>query len=226
LNPDWCRQEGIRYFRGIQDYFDKPDEEVGYIMGCVRSLTEMSHHLFNSMSTSYDEFLPINGAKVVLRDISGNIVPTECYRHVDRHMPDQHYYTTDNNYNGIFVFENLDPGKYTLTVHAVGYKDTSMIVDVTANATVYPEIFLTKGQGTEPNIDVDVTWVLNGGKVDVTLPSKIEGSAYTLPTPTRAGYLFLGWYANAEGTGTALETLEPGYEGTVFAIWQSTSVTW
>ena len=227
LNPDWCRQEGIRYFRGIQDYYGKSGEDVGYIMGCVRSLTEMfSHDYYIPMSGTNDEFLPINGAKVVLRDASGNIVPTECYRHVVRHKTDQHYYTTDNNYNGIFVFENLDPGKYTLTVHAVGYKDTSMIVDVKADATVYPEIFLTKGQGTEPQINVDVKWVLNGGKVDGTLPSKIEGSDYTLPTPTKAGYLFRGWYANAEGTGTALTTLEPGYEGTVYAIWERTSVTW
>ncbi|MBR2936818.1 MAG: N-acetylmuramoyl-L-alanine amidase [Paludibacteraceae bacterium] len=45
LNPEWCRQEGIRYFRGIQDYYRKAGENVGYIMGCVRSLTEMSHHL-------------------------------------------------------------------------------------------------------------------------------------------------------------------------------------
>ena len=227
LNPEWCRQEGIRYFRGIQDYYGKSGEDVGYIMGCVRSLTEMfSHDYYIPMPGTNDEFLPINGAKVVLRDASGNIVPTECYRHVALHKTDQHYYTTDNNYNGIFVFENLYPGKYTLTVHAVGYKDTSMIVDVKADATVYPEIFLTKGQGTEPQIDVDVTWVLNGGKVDGTLPSKIEGSAYTLPTPTKAGYLFRGWYANAEGTGTALETLSVGYKGTVYALWKSTSVTW
>ena len=226
LNPEWCRQEGIRYFRGIQDYFDKPDEEVGYIMGCVRSLTEMSHHLFNSMSTSYDEFLPINGAKVVLRDASNNIIRTECYRHVDRHITDQYYYTTDHNYNGIFVFENLQPGPYTLTVHAAGYEDKSMTVNVVADKTVYPEIFLTKGQGTEPQIDVDVKWVLNGGVVDGTLPSKIEGSAYTLPMPTKAGYAFQGWYDNAEGTGTALITLPVGYKGTVYAIWRTTSVKW
>ena len=232
LNPEWCRQEGIRYFRGIQDYFDKPDEEVGYIMGCVRSLTEMSYvlqdryNLFKYMDTSYDAFLPINGAKVVLRDASGNIIRTECYRHVARHITDQYYYTTDHNYNGIFVFENLDPGKYTLTVHAVGYKDTSMIVNVAEDATVYPEIFLTKGQGTEPNIDVDVTWVLNGGKVDVTLPSKIEGSDYTLPTPTRAGYIFLGWYDTNSTSGNKLTILPVGYKGTVYALWQSTSVKW
>ena len=226
LNPEWCRQEGIRYFRGIQDYYDKSRENVGYIMGCVRSLTEMSHHLFNSMSTSYDEFLPINGAKVVLRDASGNIIRTECYRHVARHITDQYYYTTDHNYNGIFVFENLQPGTYTLTVHAAGYQDKDTSVTVTADATVYPEIFLTKGQGTEPNINVDVKWVLNGGTVAGTLPSKIEGSAYTLPTPTKAGYAFQGWYDNAEGQGTALTTLPIGYKGTLYAIWRAANVKW
>ena len=227
LNPEWCRQEGIRYFRGIQDYYKKSGEQVGYIMGCVRSLTEMSDSLFNSMSSSYDEFLPINGAKVVLRDKSGNIIRTECYRHVARHITDQYYYTTDHNYNGIFVFENLQPGKYTLTVHAAEYEDTTMTVDVVADKTVYPEIFLRRGPGgTEPNIDVDVQWVLNGGTVDGILPSKIEGSAYTLPTPTKAGYAFLGWFDNEEGTGTALATLEPGYKGTLYAVWRAANVKW
>ena len=231
LNPEWCRQEGIRYFRGIQDYFDKPDEEVGYIMGCVRSLTEMSYvlqdryNLFKYMDTSYDAFLPINGAKVVLRDKSGNIIRTECYRHVARHMTDQYYYTTDHNYNGIFVFENLQPGTYTLTVHADRYQDKEMEVTVTANATVYPEIFLDLGQGTEPNIDVDVQWVLNGGTVDGTLPSTIT-EEYRLPIPYKAGYAFLGWFDNAEGTGTALTTLPLGYKGTLYARWRPANVKW
>ena len=228
LNPDWCRQEGIRYFRGIQAYFnDIPEEQVGYIMGCVRDISVwFSHAYYTPMQSSYDPFKPINGAKVVLRDESGNIIRTECYRHVARHKTDQYYYTTDDNYNGIFVFEDLDPGTYTLTVHAAEYKDTSMIVDVTANATVYPEIFLTPGQGTEPIIDVDVQWVLNGGTVDGTLPSKIEGSAYTLPTPTRAGYRFQGWFDTNNTSGNKLTILPVDYKGTVYAIWERTSVKW
>ena len=230
LNPDWCRQEGIRYFRGIQAYFfnDIPEEQVGYIMGCVRDISEwFSHAYYTPMQSSFDPFKPINGAKVVLRDASGNIIRTECYRHVARHITDQYYYTTDHNYNGIFVFENLKPGPYTLTVHAEGYEDKEMEVTVTANKTVYPEIFLTSGTGgTEPIIDVDVQWVLNGGKVDGALPSKIEGSAYTLPTPTKAGYAFRGWFDKEDGTGTKLETLPVDYKGTVYAIWERTSVTW
>lgn len=227
LNPEWCRQEGIRYFRGIQDYYKKSGENVGYIMGCVRSLTEMfTHEYYNPMPGTYDEFKPINGAKVVLRDAQDNVIPTECYRHVARHKTDQYYYTTDNNYNGIFVFENLQPGEYTLTVHAVGYKDKEMEVTVTADATVYPEIFLEQGQGSEPQINVDVKWVLNGGKVDGTLPSKIEGSAYTLPTPTRAGYIFQGWFDTNNTSGNKLDILSVDYKGTVYAIWERTSVKW
>ncbi len=227
LNPEWCRQEGIRYFRGIQDYYGKSGEDVGYIMGCVRSLTEMfTHEYYNPMPDTYDEFKPINGAKVVLRDASGNIIPTECYRHVARHITDQYYYTTDHNYNGIFVFENLQPGEYTLTVHAAGYQDKSITVTVEANKTVYPEIFLEKGEGTEPAINVDVMWVLNGGQVDEVLPQTITGEVYTLPTPYKAGYVFQGWYDNAEGTGTVLTNLPVGYHGTVYAIWRETSVKW
>ena len=76
------------------------------------------------------------------------------------------------------------------------------------------------------NVEEDVKWELNGGSVNVTLPSKIEGSAYTLPTPTKTGYVFLGWYDNAAGTGTALTSLPVGYKGTVYALWREAKVVW
>ena len=56
---------------------------------------------------------------------------------------------------------------------------------------------------------------------EVELPSKIEGEPYTIPTPTKDGDTFIGWYDNAQGTGTALTVLPVGYDGTVYAIWQS-----
>ena len=164
LNPEWCRQEGIRYFRGIQDYYGKSGETVGYIMGYVRSKTEkFSHKYYIPYTGSNDEYLPLNGAKIVLRNAANEVIKTNCYHHVKRMLKDQDYYTTDHNYNGVFVFENLAPGKYTVSVHANGYKDYTGTVTVTADKTTYPEIFLEKGQGTDPNINADIKWMLNGG---------------------------------------------------------------
>lgn len=155
LNTDWCRQEGVRYYRGIMDYYGKSKESVGYIMGYVRSKTEKltNDPLYLPHNVSNDVYLPINGAKIVLRNSSGQIVKTNCYPYVKRMLRDQLYYTTDNNYNGVFVFENLKPGTYTISVHKSGYEDYQTTVTVTADKTIYPEIFLTPGTGTEPNVD-------------------------------------------------------------------------
>ena len=169
LNPDWCREEGIRYYRGVMDYYGKAGEKVGYILGYVRSKTEtFSHKHYIPHSSSNDVYKPINGAKIVLRDEKGNVIKCNCYPYVKRMLNNQDYYTTDHNYNGVFMFENLAPGQYTMYVHASGYKDYVETITVIADKTIYPEIFLEKGQGTEPNvnpIDPDIVWKLNGGKV-------------------------------------------------------------
>ncbi len=418
MNPDWCRQEGIRHYRGIQAWFgnSKP-ETTGYIMGYIRTKDKTLDHNFYKGKDN-DVYHPINGAKVVLRNSKGEVIKTNCYHHVARMLKNQDYYTTDHQYNGVFVYENLAPGEYTMYFHASGYKDVVQKITVKADQTSYCEIFMTAGQGTEPNVgdidpDVewelnggiipggtvptnaelweafkpyyntyyslsradqiienvasfaaakmeeimtntnseykwlgdyiigvagplsgesawrwhvhaffncndgtvqgnqkvatadfstagkpeawgdayriakklsaslpskitsnytiptpikegydflgwyntnnttgtkyttltvgfkgklyaiwqetpkgDVSWVLNGGSVSVTLPNYIENTPYTLPTPTRTGYVFLGWYDNAKGEGTALKTLPVGYKGTVYAIWREAKVTW
>ena len=426
MNPDWCRQEGIRHYRGIQAWYGNPNKETkGYIMGYIRTKEKtLTHNFYKPKSGTNDVYHPINGAKVVLRNSKGEVIKTDCYRHVARRLKNQDYYTTDHQYNGVFVYENLVPGEYTMYVYASGYKNYEEKITVKADETSYTEIFLTSGQGTDPvvgDIDpdiewelnggiipggtvptneqlwetykaawtayynvtradqeitavstfmtkgcefmtdskssfkwlgdyiievsaaqgytltndptadgmealwrwsvhsffncekrtswpntadfatagkqaawgeayligtgssatlpssvsstytlptpvkegyvfvgwydnpngtgnkitsipagwkgklyaiweeeapADVKWVLNGGSVTVTLPKEITGSAYTLPTPTKTGYVFLGWYDNANGTGTALTTLPVGYKGTVYAIWREAKVTW
>ena len=339
LNPDWCCQEGLRYFRGIVDYFGTTKDDKGYIMGAVRTKEKsVNHSLYTYNSKTNDKYAPIHGAKIVLRNANGEVIKTDCYHYVKRMLKNQDYYTTDNNYNGVFVFENLTPGKYTLTVHAKGYKDYTQTVTVTANTTTYPQIFLESGQGTEPNINVDIKWVLNGGIViggdvptnedlwdafkpyyntyyglnrsdqtienvatfanaymqdimtnskseykwlgdyilsvagtldgesawrwhvhaffncndgtvkgnqkiatadfsqagkpaawgeayqiamgtSATLPSSVK-ETYTLPTPKKEGDIFLGWYNNPRGQGEPITSIPAGYKGTIYAIWQ------
>ena len=426
MNPDWCRQEGIRHYRGIQAWYGNPNKDTkGYIMGYIRTKEKtLTHNFYKPKSGTNDVYHPINGAKVVLRNSKGEVIKTDCYRHVARRLKNQDYYTTDHQYNGVFVYENLVPGEYTMYVYASGYKNYEEKITVKADETSYTEIFLTSGQGTDPvvgDIDpdiewelnggiipggtvptneqlwetykaawtayynvtradqeianvstfmtkgcefmtdskssfkwlgdyiievsatqgytltndpaadgmealwrwsvhsffnceqrtswpktadfstagkpekwgdayligtgssatlpssvsstytlptpvkegyvfvgwydnpngtgnkitsipagwkgklyaiweeeapADVKWVLNGGTVSVTLPKEITGSAYTIPTPTKTGYVFLGWYDNAAGTGTALKTLPVGYKGTIYAIWREAKVTW
>ena len=339
LNPDWCREEGIRYYRGIMDYYGKAKENVGYILGYVRSKTEnFSHTYYIPHSSSNDVYKPINGAKVVLRNNQGEVIKCNCYPYVKRMLRNQDYYTTDHNYNGIFLFENLAPGQYTVSVHANGYKDYTGTITVTADKTTYPEIFLEKGQGTDPNINADIKWVLNGGIIpggdvptnaelwemfkpyynayyglnrsdqsienvatfahaqmqDIMTNSKsdykwlgdyilsvsgaldgesawrwhvhaffncndgiVQGNqkvatadfsqagkpeawgeayliatgtsanlptsvkeTYTLPTPKKDGDIFVGWYDNPRGQGSNITSIPAGYKGTIYAIWQ------
>ncbi|MBQ9144422.1 MAG: hypothetical protein IJX60_05685, partial [Paludibacteraceae bacterium] len=36
LNPDYCKQEGIRYYRGIVDFYGAEPDTKGYILGTVK----------------------------------------------------------------------------------------------------------------------------------------------------------------------------------------------
>ena len=107
LNIDYCHQEGIRIARGIGEYFGLTPDNKGYIMGSVKDVhNHLVHNLYNYNAGTMDQWAPINGAVVTLYKNG---------QEVGR-------YTTDQNYNGVFVFENLDPGTYTLAVEAEGYK--------------------------------------------------------------------------------------------------------
>ena len=107
LNMDYCHQEGVRIARGICQHFGLTPENKGYIMGTVKDMHEhLVHNLYNYNASSMDQWAPINGEVVVLYKNGQEVAR----------------YTTDQNYNGVFVFEDLDPGTYTIAVQAEGYK--------------------------------------------------------------------------------------------------------
>ena len=141
LNPDYCGQEGVRYARGICKYFGGTEETTGYIMGTVKDLHErIQSDLFKYAAGSIDQWLPINGAVVTL------------YKGGDKVAK----YTVDNNYNGVFVFEGIAPGEYTLDVTAEGYKplfdEYKAPITVKANETTYPIVYLESETYEPPKI--------------------------------------------------------------------------
>ncbi|MDR0927749.1 MAG: InlB B-repeat-containing protein, partial [Ignavibacteria bacterium] len=70
-----------------------------------------------------------------------------------------------------------------------------------------------------------ITYNLNGGSGTMT-PTTYSSATLpvTLPIPTRAGYIFDGWYENSGLTGTAITTLPMGSTGNkvYYAKWSNT----
>lgn len=72
-----------------------------------------------------------------------------------------------------------------------------------------------------------VTFNANGGSVGTTSKTVTAGSTYgTLPTPTRSGYTFLGWYTAAEGGTqiTSSTTVSLSANQTLYAHWDALSI--
>ena len=139
LNPDYCKQEGIRYYRGIVDYFKAEPETKGYILGTVKDEhNAFVHELYKYAPNTNDQYAPLNGAVVTLSTEAGEIVAT---------------YNVDSCYNGLFYFPDLEPGTYKLMATADGYKPLHrkyQTVEVVANATSYPFLFLEEEGWVDP----------------------------------------------------------------------------
>lgn len=133
LNRDFCRQEGVRLARGICDYYHMTPETTGYIMGTVKDQSQTPP--FTYYNSGEDSYLPINGAMVKLYKGSELIG----------------IYPTDEFYNGIFVFENLEPGNdYYINVGAEGYSPLTHQgpFTVVANETTYPKLYMSQSTST------------------------------------------------------------------------------
>ena len=142
LNPDYCHMEGLDYYRAIIRYYGADAETKGYIVGTVKDANnKMNHSLFNYAPKTNDQWVPCNGAEVILKKAGVEVAR----------------YQVDNFYNGIFVFEGLEPGDdYTLDATCPGYhplaQDQKVALTVKANETTYPMIYLTDTAYVPPTV--------------------------------------------------------------------------
>lgn len=125
MNWDACRWEGEAYAKGVNDYFGfGKKDSYGTIYGVLRDGEQTFSHTYYTPNTStLDKWKPINNATVTLKNSSGQVVQT---------------YKTDDEYNGVFVFNKVPAGTYTLTYSHPDYREFSQSVTVTANETVFP----------------------------------------------------------------------------------------
>ncbi len=132
MNKDVCAIEGIAYAHAIADYFGWEKEKTGYIYGIVRDRNQTFWHEYYRPAAGTDDiYKPLNNCTVNLYK-DGKLVDT---------------YVTDDEWNGAFVFYDLEPGDYTLDYVCAGYQPASeglksTVVTVKANEISYPKAFL------------------------------------------------------------------------------------
>lgn len=120
LNDDYCKLAAYNMYRYFCEYFGADKPSTGVIAGAVKhdQMIIKEKNYKNWVKGSHDRFYPINGATVTLLDANGNTLKT---------------YTTDNNYNGVYVFWDLTPGAYKVKMEAAGFE--AQTIDVTVEAS-------------------------------------------------------------------------------------------
>ncbi len=125
MNDDYWWLEAWHFVRAIMEYYETEDRFVtGNVAGIVYDDHNLREKDMPANFTKYgkDVYAPINTATVLLTDLNGNTVQKR---------------TTDEQYNGVFVFRNVKPGNYKLKVSKEGYYSEEYPVTVVANEVTY-----------------------------------------------------------------------------------------
>lgn len=131
MNDDYLWLEAWHFVKSIMEFYDTEDR---FVTGNVAGVVYDNHNTREFVQPvgfhayGRDALAPVNGAKVELVDASGNVVQTR---------------TTDNMYNGIFVFRNVAPGNYTVRSMRDDYYQESTQVTVKACEVTYQDMPLT-----------------------------------------------------------------------------------
>lgn len=70
--------------------------------------------------------------------------------------------------------------------------------------------------------EVAIKWELNGGTVDVDLPTYVT-ELYVLPIPRKEGHDFNGWYNSKALRGNKITEIHAGWTGTLYAAWKKSA---
>ena len=147
LNKDYCKQEGLRYARAIRAWFGDDTETKGSIMGTVKDkYNTLEHNLYKYKVNSVDAYAPLNNVVVILQNEDGEEISR---------------YTTDNEYNGLFVFYELEPGNYNLLFDIEGFWKETIPVEVVANETAFVNQRMTDLEHDEPSDEEEIDEVLD-----------------------------------------------------------------
>ena len=139
-NADYCKLEAIRFYQHFHRYFNRQLPQTATISGWVKSGNEkvdvLGEKNFYYAPGSDDQWLPLNGAKVVLKDNSGQRIDSVI---------------TDDWYNGVFAFYDLQPGTYQVEASRNQYSTVTQTVTVAAEEIAGLKVFLMNTEMEVPD---------------------------------------------------------------------------
>lgn len=184
MNDDVLWLEAWHFVRSIMEFFNTEDR---FVTGNVAGFVYDDHRLreavmpVNFSRYGRDKLAPLNGASVELLDMNGNVVQKR---------------TTDDMYNGCFVFRNVTPGTYKVRAwrddyHMMENEVTVVANDVTYNdfPLVYKRDFPVEITAYSPADNSDA--VSCSSTVDFTFNTDIDTESFEKAfsiTPDVAGY--------------------------------------
>ncbi len=165
MNMDYKQLEAWHFYRSFLKYYANAADPKGKVAGHVRDvITKVTSYSF--ALNSPDQQLPLNGAVVTLN-------------------PGGLKYTVDNMNNGFFLFDNLTPGQYSLTVENQGYYAQSVVdVPVIANTVTYRNVLLQQVRDQPLRVvshspNVDPSDVVNAGtSIDLVFNYEVDRPSF------------------------------------------------
>ena len=124
-------------------------------------------------------------------------------------------------------YQILDPWQRALTTMTVSGSSATYSTYGSTTYDTIDQIHQWYKADASINNDVTVTFNANGGSCSTSSKAVEQGSKIgTLPTPTRSGYTFVGWYTSKDGGSAPITTSTTVSDGvTYYAHWTSNRIS-
>lgn len=133
MNMEYKWLEAWHFFKSFCEYFEAGTIPTGNIAGTIHDSRNLNMMNYHKIKGSKDELLPLHKAKITV-------------------TPGDLEYTTDELYNGVYVFKMLEPGTYQVKAEAEGYHSQTQTIVVKQHETAYFNFMLNKIRNTPPEV--------------------------------------------------------------------------
>ncbi len=195
MNDDVLWLEAWHFVKSIMEFYNTEDRFVtGNVAGIVYDDHRLREAVMPANFTSHgrDKLAPLNGASLELVDASGKVVQTR---------------TTDDMYNGAYVFRNVTPGNYTVRAWRDDCHLLETPVEVKAGEVSYADMPLTLKRlfplavtAYSPNVTSDES-VSCSSTVDFTFNTDIDvesfEAAFHIDPPVAGYFVYSDSYTKA-----------------------------